>query len=378
MPVGPDEIEVSLTYSFDYLRDSQPRMTVLHPWGSPATFSLSLLPTNSTVNAVEWSPNGEFLVVGADVSPYVFIFQRVGRTFTKLPNPALLPDGPVNCIGWSPDGTKLVIGGNFTGGSIAYARSEATFIKWNISPPMGASSVVTGLSWSPNGEMLALINNSTSLVVHGGGPLMMTGRVNIPAPGSAVKAACWSPDGTILTIATQNWPFVVSYKRIKSTSNYAGFPIFERMPDSMYFGGLSDVGYAVKWSPNGKYLALGGLGVGEECNVVYRYEGHRFFQISYNSADVSTDTATAVAWTPNSEFVAFADNSSTSLRIFQIENDTLRLESKLIPSPATGALCCAWSPSTEFLAVGHSAGGLRIYQTGLDMPEKGYAVLVGG
>ena len=71
-------IEVAVTWFADYTEKFNPRATVLFPWSSPAKLAdPATLPTGDGYG-VAWSPNGEFLAVAHDTSPYLTIYQTAG------------------------------------------------------------------------------------------------------------------------------------------------------------------------------------------------------------------------------------------------------------------------------------------------------------
>ncbi len=83
------------------------------------------LPPN-TSRGTAWSPDGQFLSVAYDTTPFITIYQRSGTTFTKLANPAALPAGNGLGTSWSPDGQFLTVAHEITPFITIYRTSSDT------------------------------------------------------------------------------------------------------------------------------------------------------------------------------------------------------------------------------------------------------------
>jgi Tol biopolymer transport system component len=68
------------------------------------------LPT-SIVRGSTWSPDGKYLSLAHNGSPYVTVYERDDTTFTRLADPASLPTNTGNKPTWSPDGQFLSVAG---------------------------------------------------------------------------------------------------------------------------------------------------------------------------------------------------------------------------------------------------------------------------
>ena len=63
----------------------------------------------STGRGTAFSPDGTYLSVAHDSSPFVTIYKRSGDVFTKLADPATLPANFGLGTAFSPDGTYLSV-----------------------------------------------------------------------------------------------------------------------------------------------------------------------------------------------------------------------------------------------------------------------------
>jgi hypothetical protein len=86
------------------------------PWSNTFTklSNPNTLPTGTGMST-SWSPDGQYLSVAHNNSPFITIYKRNGDTFTKLPDPITLPPSTANGTSWSPDGQYLGWGSRDTG-----------------------------------------------------------------------------------------------------------------------------------------------------------------------------------------------------------------------------------------------------------------------
>ncbi|MGE6576263.1 tail fiber protein [Paenibacillus xylanexedens] len=227
-----------------------------------------VLPTG-TAQALAFSPDGVYLAVPHASSPFITIYKRSGDTFTKLPNPTLLPVDFGICAAFSPDGTYLVIGNANTGPYLTiYKRSGDTFTRLAY-PSIMPSSGVNGAAFSPDGIYLT--------VVGGGSPFITIykrsgdtfTKINDSTVGlvSNGRAVSISPDGAYFAIAHLSAPTVTIFKQSGDT--------FTRLPD---LGGVSlGNGVGIGFSPiDGSHLVV--THSLAPCASVFKKSGERFVQ----------------------------------------------------------------------------------------------------
>lgn len=113
--------------------------------------------SSNLIYGLDFSPNADYLVAACNQSPRIYLYKRTGDTFSKLPDPAVLPGGVAGGgARFSPDGIFLAVSGN--GGLQIYQRSGDTFTK--LTDPVnsiGGSSC----AWSRNGDYLASSSGHT-------------------------------------------------------------------------------------------------------------------------------------------------------------------------------------------------------------------------
>ena len=136
---------------------------IIHPLMPPLKVEdPSTLPTGNGWGCA-FSPDGIYLAVAHDKSPYITIYKRSGDTFTKLSNPPSLPPAGANGCAFSSDGTYLAVGHSSSPYITIYKRSGDTFTKVSnpSSLPTGAGK---GCAFSPDGMYLAVAHNSSPYI----------------------------------------------------------------------------------------------------------------------------------------------------------------------------------------------------------------------
>ncbi len=251
---------------------------------------ISVAPEGDTgviVQAVAWSPSSKYLAIGliqvttAVNTLFVYRFNSVAQTLTQVvatsPDNALPGNGTVNSVAWSPDGQYLAVGGNFNGDTTfalfiyQFNESKETLTQVDSQDPdgAGAGSTVVTLNWSPDGKYLVVAGSFQGFT---GNCLMLyrfsrttktltlVDSIN-PDGGDlldTVRDSDWSSDGNYLVIGgtingnTNN--DVLVYKLSRTTETLT--QVAATNPGGT---GTSDLILATQWSPDGNYLAVGGL-----------------------------------------------------------------------------------------------------------------------
>ena len=155
-PPGPLPLNDVVVTPFNDYSGSTSKVIPQYPWATPDDFISPSVPAPDHLNAVRFSPNGEFLVVGfVGGLPHVAIYQRTNDTFAPLTSSTLSSAGNVNGICWSADSQFLAIANSATPFIIIYQRSGDTFTKLAdpaVLPPYHAK----GVAFSANGQFLAV------------------------------------------------------------------------------------------------------------------------------------------------------------------------------------------------------------------------------
>jgi len=139
------------------------RIIPLWDWSAPIKLDDPVNIPTGDGKITAWSPDGRFLSVAHEVSPFITIYERSGTTFTKLANPATLPTSGGIGTGWSPDGRFLSVAHASTPFITIYERSEATFTKLE-DPNTLPTGTGFGTAWSPDGRFLSVTHFTSPFI----------------------------------------------------------------------------------------------------------------------------------------------------------------------------------------------------------------------
>lgn len=109
-----------------------------------------------------FSPDGKFLAVISDTTPYLALYTVSNGLFTPISNPAVLPPGSPQYLAWSENGQYLAISHNVSPYIILYKVSGTTFTKQtNMATPANEPN---GLDWSKTKQFLAVASSNTPYI----------------------------------------------------------------------------------------------------------------------------------------------------------------------------------------------------------------------
>lgn len=171
-----------------------------------------------------------------------------------------------------------------------------------------------------------------------------------------VCTSAWSPDGKFIAISSIHEPdemFIDIYEV------YSDITINPVSSFSYYYGNVTYNYIVLDWSPNGKYLAVGG-----RANLDNGYAS--IFPISYTghiSSSVDTipymSSVRALKWSPNGNYLfvggSWTENNSHAKIYPMYEDGTVG--TSVADFGETHIHDVAWSPDGEFIAVAHTTGG---------------------
>lgn len=107
------------------------------PTGVLTVSDVTVPSQSNTGNHLKWSPDGNYLAVASDTTPWIIVyaFDKVARTLTKLANPATMPGSAMRQLAWNPTSDCIVIVGSGTSSQTMrlYGISDTTITHRNTS-----------------------------------------------------------------------------------------------------------------------------------------------------------------------------------------------------------------------------------------------------
>ncbi len=235
----------------------------------------------------------------------------------------------ISAITWSPDGKY-----------IASASGDHTVQIWDANTGTtlrtyrGHNSEVLAVAWSPNGQYIASGSLDSTVQVWQAttGILLYTYKGH----SDAVFSLTWSPDSTRIVSAGNDGTMQVwDASSGKSSFSYSTFSI----------RGTPAAWNSVVWSPDGKSIAIGGLG---DVIVLDAATGKHINYYGFHGGIVH-----AVCWSPDSSYIAVGSADFTVL----VWNIADKQNVYTYTGHTTDIFTVAWSPDGKRIASG-SADGL--------------------
>ena len=315
----------------------------------------NVLPTGSG-NGASFSPDGNYLAVAHNTSPFVTIYKREGDTFTKLANPDVLPTGNGWGTSFSPDGNYLSIAHQGSPFVTIYKRNGDSFTKL-ANPNVLPTGNGYGASFSPDGNYLAIAHSSSPFVTiykrNGDSFTKLANPSRLP-PNTG-RGASFSLDGNYLAIGHLFSPYVTIYKRngdsFTKLANPNGLP--------------NDTGYGASFSSDGNYLAI--AHAGPPYVTIYKREGDTFTKLS-NPDVLPSGIGWGASFSPDGNYLAIAHAGSlnnVTVTIYKRDGDTFTKLADPDVLPTGYGLGASFSPDGNYLAIGHSSSPfVTIYKPG--------------
>ncbi|MBY0353688.1 WD40 repeat domain-containing protein [Candidatus Babeliales bacterium] len=172
--------------------------------------------------------------------------------------------------------------------------------------------------------------------------------------GTRVRSVDWSPDGRYLAVGgtgpTNTFEFQV-YRFNGSTLTY--------VTGDNWTGGGAEV-WRVRWHPNGRFVAA----VGDATNDVRIYSFDGSTLITLDAINITTGDVRGLAWSPSGEFILFGidnENASDEIRVYRFDGNSLTfVDSADMNVTSASARGLSWHPSGKFFCVAGNAGALSI------------------
>jgi WD40 repeat protein len=290
-----------------------------------------------------WSPDGRYLAIAHETTPFVTIYDWISGSPVKIANPATLPTGNGTQVAWSPDGRYLAV-------SNADTSPYITFYDWQTGSPVKITNPATlptghgaGCAWSPDGRFFAVTHSvSPFITIYDwitGSPVKITNPATLPA-GTSANGVAWSPDGRYLAVGHTATPFITFYDWA------TGVPIKIANPATLATNGV----YEMSWSPDGRYFAA----AFSSSPYLIIYDWISGAPVKFPDLAALPNTGFSTSWSPDGRYLAVSHSTTPFVTIY----DWISGVPVKIANPATLPISTAfkggWSPDGRYLALGHT------------------------
>jgi Periplasmic component of the Tol biopolymer transport system len=351
---------------------------------------------SNDIYAVEWSPDGQYIALGGDVldsgtgnEVQIVKFDRVANSLTTVTGvQSLAANERVNSLSWSSDGQYLAVAlkkiPNGAKGLLIYSfdRQYGTLTLVASQLTRGTSGEsVNSVSWSPNGQFLVAGglelsgNTGNELQVFSfnrvaGTLTFVTSAISVTST-EQVTSVDWSPDGQYIAVGG-----IVLNKSLKVFKFDTSPGILTLVAEAL---GNTDNVYSVSWSPDGQYIAVGGFSLsGGDDAQVFRFNRADASLVKAADSGITGATIYTVSWSPDGQYLIIGGDDLTGgtndeIQLFKFDRSQGALTSiaGIIPNTGEGR-SLHWSPDGQYIALGGknlSGNELQILN-GLQFPNN--------
>jgi hypothetical protein len=306
-------------------------------------------------------PPSTAIAIAHAASPYVTAYKWDNATGfgTKYADPATLPNSTAWAVTFSPDNTSIAIGHDFGPHFSAYHWNNATgfgtrYANASDGGPQGGT--VTDLSFSPNGNYLAIITSSAGSPIYEWNSTTGFTSGNqyfAPAVGNTSgNAGTFSPSGNAYVVSQNNGPSISAW--VWTNTPYPnGFGTKYANPSGAPTGGTT--GSGVSFSPDGLAIALS-TDASPFINT-WAWSDATGFGTKYSNPSVLPNTFTFwCEYAPDGKSIAVSSQSASPWISAYPWNSTTGFGTKYAdPStlPTGGAHRISFSRDSKCLAISH-------------------------
>lgn len=180
--------------------------------------AVSIAGSPSNLGGISFSSDGSYVAISHSTSPNFSVYSRTGDTWTKLANPAVLPNGNGVGCAMTADGVYIAVTQNVGSAPnlLWYQRSGSTLTK--LTDPTQPALSLLGCAWDPTGTYLAVGTNSSPFFHWYSRSGTTLTKLSNPTtlPTGNVRFMAWMND-TYVVAAVNSSPFLTFYKRTGTT-----------------------------------------------------------------------------------------------------------------------------------------------------------------
>ncbi|MFF2048054.1 putative Ig domain-containing protein [Stenotrophomonas bentonitica] len=307
--------------------------------GNVALSLVANLPPAGPSGTISWSPDDQYLAISSTASPYLWVYKRVGDTFTALTLPATGMVSRAQGLTWSPDGATLAVAPESTAFPFVLRRTGDTFALQTLGDQL-PNAQERGLVYSPTGDALKITyaNAIYGWTVNGGAYTQAGKSADLP-PASAftLEASDYSADGKMFATGLTIAPWLALF------SVSGGAFLAEAVPPGVASGAKQP-----RFSPDSKYL--GWATTATPYVKLYRRSGEGYAFTDMAGVPASDASAASFAWSPTSANFAVG---GSMLRIYKRAGSTVTITSTY---PIGSVVGISWSRSGQYIAALRNGG----------------------
>ncbi|MCK4264774.1 beta-propeller fold lactonase family protein [Candidatus Babeliales bacterium] len=219
-----------------------------------------------------------------------------------------------------------------------------------------AGGAIFSLSVSPDGGYIAVGGNSPTngneLQVYQFDGASLTLLTNAQADyGTQIRSIEWSPDGKYIAIGG----LLPTNDNEVQVYQFDGASLTLLTNAQVDYAIGSNTVYSVDWSPDGRYLAIGGTGAASSYDVqVYQFNGSSL-TLTNTQADYGTGGPRTINWSPDGKYIAAGGTGATDsleVQVYQFDESSLTVLTNAQVDYGSNAYSVNWSPDSKYLAVG--------------------------
>jgi 6-phosphogluconolactonase (cycloisomerase 2 family) len=317
-----------------------------------------------TITNVPLSWSYPLLAVGHINSPYVTIYDQDIDTFTKLDNPATLPNnnaanGYALGIAFSNDDTYLAVAHGGTPFITIYKRSEGVYTKLP-NPAILPASACWDVAFSSDATYMAVVHGITPFIIIYKRSGDVFTKLADPAtlPTGVSRGIAFSNDDTYLAVGHSTQPCITIYKRSGDVFTKLANPA--TLPVNSIF--------SVKFSSDATYLVC--AGTGGPYIIIYKRSGDVFTKLA-NPATLPAGNCRGVAFSSDDTYVAVSCLGAPYIFIYKRSGDVFTKLANPATLPTGMGYGIDFSSDVLYLAVSHATSPyITIYKRSGDVFTK--------
>lgn len=283
--------------------------------GTPA-FKQLISVASGSESILSVSIYGDFIAIGTSASgSFLRIFKWDGISFNRLPDPQIKPSTIVHGVTFSPDGKFLVVTQQATSW-LVYRRSGDTFTKLNNFTGIPRESTDVHVAFTPDGKYVFMPTVTTAgvSVFKISGEIFTKLSATFEPLSIQQREMCITPDSRYIVFSS------LSLKSGPLVWKINGDDTFTPTGKVKYAKGLSvpsDIYYSAHMSPDGKIIAFTDWGVTFNNSYLMSIFDDGASIVSYiNIPDIHARYIHDVKFSPDGKYIYLLDGNRRTIEQF--------------------------------------------------------------